>query len=82
MWCRWIGEWSREIEREQVSHVGYNSESSSSHCGVSVWRIGWSRSIWQVQASDGEGERLVVDGLDWVNMQEVFTDATDLTPNG
>ena len=64
-----------------MSDVGHNAKSSSGHRGVNIWRGGWRRSIWQVQASDGEGKRLVVDRFDWVYTQEVFTDAADLTRN-
>lgn len=61
--------------------MSHNTKSSSSHFGVSVWRGGRRCSIWQVQTSDGKGKRLVVDRLDWVDTQEVFTNAADLTRN-
>ena len=64
-----------------MSDMGHNAKSSSSHRGVRGWRSGWGSSIWQVQASDGEGKRLVVGRLDRVDTQEVFTDAADLTRN-
>lgn len=64
-----------------MSDVGHNAKSSSSHCGVSVWRDGWRCCIWQVQTSDCEGKRLVVDRLDWEDTQEVFTNAANLTRN-
>lgn len=64
-----------------MSDVGYNAKSSRGHCGVSIWRGGWRCSIWQMQTSDGEGKRLVVDGLDGVDTQDFFTYAADLTRN-
>lgn len=64
-----------------MSDVGHSTKSSSGYCGVSVWRGGWRCCIWQVQISDGEGKRLVVDRLDWVNTGQVFTNAADLTRN-
>ena len=48
MWCRRIGKWNQKIEREQMSDMGHDAKSSSSHRSVDGWRIGWSRSIWQV----------------------------------
>ena len=64
-----------------MSDVGHNTKSSSSHCGVSVWRYRWRCSIWQVQTSDGEEKRLVVDRLNRINTQEVFANAANLTRN-
>lgn len=81
MRCRRIGKWSREIKREQVSDVGHSAKSSGSHCRVSIWRDGGRCSIWQVQTSDSERKRLVVDRLDRVNMQQIFTYAANLTRN-
>ena len=79
MRCWRIGKWSRKIEREQMSDVSHNAKSSSSLRGVSIWMSGWSRSIRQVQASDGEGKRFFIDRLNRVDTQEIFTDAADLT---
>lgn len=81
MRCRRIRKWSRKIEREQMSDMGHSAKSSGSHCRVRIWRDGGRCSIWQVQTSDGEGKRLVVDWLDRVNTQQVLTNAADLTRN-
>lgn len=78
---RWVRKWSRKIEREQICDVSHNAKSSSSHCGVSVWISRWRCSIRQVQTSNSEGKRLIVVGFDWVDTQEVFTNATNLTRN-
>ena len=61
--------------------VGHYAKSSSCHFRVDVWGGGWRCSIWQVQASDSEEKRLVVDRLDRIDTQEVFTYAASLTRN-
>ena len=50
-----------------MNDMGHSAKSSSSYHGIRRWRSGWSRSIGQVQASDGEGKRLLVNRLDWVD---------------